>query len=88
MSINCSFIIKNSIILYRRIFDMAFVKVDNTKKNGLEIALKIFKKQCNNEGIIGEVKDRQEYVSKSLKRRIKSKAARIKLYKKIKKKLY
>lgn len=63
-----------------------FVKI--RPGDDFEKSLKYWCKQCQKEGIFDELKKRQEYVGKSLKRRLKSKNARRRLYKKVKKKLY
>ena len=46
------------------------------KDEPFEIALKRFKKQCENAGILSEVKKRQFYEKPSIKRKKKSMAAR------------
>ena len=42
----------------------------------IDSALKRFKRSCAKEGVIAEVKQREHYVSPSLKRKQKSEAAR------------
>lgn len=59
---------------------MPFVKV---KDNGsFENALRKFKKQCEREGVLSEVRKREHYDKPSLKRKKKSIAARKKAAKK------
>lgn len=69
---------------------MAFVKVNNQDENGLEKALKLFKKQCIKEGIVEEIKSRQEFISNSVKKQLKRKAIKAKHLRELrkKKKLY
>ena len=49
-------------------------------KESLESALKRFKRSCQKDGVIAEVKKREHYVSPSLKRKQKSEAARKRKY--------
>ena len=46
------------------------------ENESLESALKRFKRSCQKDGVIAEVKKREHYVSPSLKRKQKSEAAR------------
>ena len=46
------------------------------ENESLESALKRFKRSCAKDGVIAEVKEREHYVSPSLKRKQKSEAAR------------
>jgi small subunit ribosomal protein S21 len=50
--------------------------------NSFELALKRFKKQCEKEGILSEVKKREHYEKPSVKRKKKMIAARKKAAKK------
>ena len=60
---------------------MSFVKVfykgfsDEEKAAALESALKSFKRKCEREGIIREVRRREEYQSPSVVKRMKKKEA-------------
>lgn len=60
---------------------MAYVKVmysgssDEEKAAALEAALKVFKRKVDREGILRELKDREEFLPKSKERRIKLKEA-------------
>ncbi len=49
-----------------------------------EAALKLFKKQCEREGILSEIKKREHYEKPSVKRKKKILAAKKKLAKKLK----
>lgn len=53
---------------------MTMVKVGETEN--LESALKRFKRKCQRDGIIGEVRKREAYLSPSVKRKKKEEAAR------------
>lgn len=55
---------------------MAFVRVNKADENGLEKALRLFKKQCIKEGIVEEIKARQEFVSNSAKKQLRKKEQR------------
>ena len=46
----------------------------------IDSALKRFKRSCQKDGVIAEVKKREHYVSPSLKRKQKSEAARKRKY--------
>jgi len=52
--------------------------------DSFESALKLFKKQCEIEGILSEIKKREHYEKPSVKRKKKVLAAKKKLAKKIK----
>ncbi|MCS7214985.1 MAG: 30S ribosomal protein S21 [Thermodesulfovibrio sp.] len=52
--------------------------------DSFEAALKMFKKQCEREGILSEIKKREHYEKPSVKRKKKVLAARKKLAKKMK----
>lgn len=52
--------------------------------NSFELALKRFKKQCEKEGILSEIKKREHYEKPSVKRKNKILAARKKAIKRIK----
>ena len=60
---------------------MAFVKVyykggsDEERATALEIALKSFKRKVEREGIIKEVRNREEYTPPSVRKRMKQKEA-------------
>lgn len=53
---------------------MPYVRVKES--DSFENALKRFKKQCEKEGILSEVKKREHYEKPSIKRKIKSMTAR------------
>jgi small subunit ribosomal protein S21 len=53
------------------------------ENNSFENALKRFKKQCEKDGILSEVKKREHYEKPSLKRKKKAIAARKKALKKV-----
>lgn len=52
--------------------------------DSFEAALKMFKKQCEREGILSEIKKREHYEKPSVKRKKKVLAAKKKLVKKMK----
>ncbi|MDI1472918.1 MAG: 30S ribosomal protein S21 [Thermodesulfovibrio sp.] len=52
--------------------------------DSFESALKLFKKQCEREGILSEIKKREHYEKPSVKRKKKVLAAKKKLAKKLK----
>lgn len=52
--------------------------------DSFEAALKMFKKQCEREGILSEIKKREHYEKPSVKRKKKILAAKKKLAKKMK----
>lgn len=54
---------------------MAFIKVNNQDEEGLEKALRLFKKQCIREGIVEELKRRKNYIPDSVKKQLKKKEA-------------
>ena len=58
---------------------MPVVKV--TESDSFENALKRFKKQCEREGILSEIKKREHYEKPSVKRKKKAIAARKKAFK-------
>lgn len=53
---------------------MSVVKV--REGESLDSAIKRFKRQCTKEGIIGDIKRKQEYEKPSVKRKKKQEAAR------------
>ena len=53
---------------------MSMVKV--REGESLDSAIKRFKRQCTKEGIIGDIKRKQEYEKPSVKRKKKQEAAR------------
>jgi len=53
---------------------MTMVKVGENEN--LESALKRFKRKCQRDGIVGEVRKREAYLSPSVKRKKKEEAAR------------
>jgi small subunit ribosomal protein S21 len=61
---------------------MPYVRVRESES--FENALKKFKKQCEKEGILSEIKKREHYEKPSVKRKKKALAARKKAFKKIK----
>ncbi len=61
---------------------MPSVKVKDSQS--FETALKIFKKQCEREGILSELKKREHYDKPSIKKKKKILAARKKASKKMK----
>lgn len=61
---------------------MPYVRVKESES--FENALKKFKKQCEKEGILSEIKKREHYEKPSVKRKKKAIAARKKALKKIK----
>ncbi|MEW6002615.1 MAG: 30S ribosomal protein S21 [Nitrospirota bacterium] len=61
---------------------MPFVRVGESES--LENALKKFKKQCEKEGILSEIKKREHYEKPSVKRKKKALAARKKALRRIK----
>ena len=54
------------------------------ENEGLENALKRFKRKVQKDGIIGDIRRKEEYVKPSVKRKKKSEAARKKLKKEAK----
>jgi small subunit ribosomal protein S21 len=60
---------------------MPYVRV--RENNSFEIALKRFKKQCEKDGILSEIKKREHYEKPSVKRKKKAIAARKKAQRKI-----
>ncbi len=60
---------------------MPFVKVGENES--FENALKKFKKQCEREGILSEIKKREHYDKPSVKRKKKAMAARKKALKRM-----
>jgi small subunit ribosomal protein S21 len=60
---------------------MPFVRVRETQS--FENALKKFKKQCEKEGILSEIKKREHYEKPSVKKKKKALAARKKALKKV-----
>jgi small subunit ribosomal protein S21 len=60
---------------------MPYVRVRESES--FENALKKFKKQCEKEGILSEIKKREHYEKPSVKRKKKALAARKKAFKKI-----
>jgi small subunit ribosomal protein S21 len=60
---------------------MPYVRV--RESDSFENALKRFKKQCEKEGILSEVKKREHYEKPSVKRKNKAIAARKKALKKV-----
>ncbi len=60
---------------------MPYVRV--RENDSFENALKRFKKQCEKEGIISEIKKREHYEKPSVKRKKKALAARKKALKKV-----
>jgi small subunit ribosomal protein S21 len=60
---------------------MPFVRVRETQS--FENALKKFKKQCEKEGILSEIKKREHYEKPSVKRKKKALTARKKALKKV-----
>jgi small subunit ribosomal protein S21 len=60
---------------------MPFVRVRETQS--FENALKRFKKQCEKEGILSEIKKREHYEKPSVKKKKKALAARKKALKKV-----
>lgn len=61
---------------------MSYVKVSESES--FENALKKFKKQCEKEGILSEIKKREHYDKPSVKRKKKAIAARKKALKRMK----
>ena len=61
---------------------MPYVRV--RESDSFENALKRFKKQCEKEGILSEVKKREHYEKPSVKKKTKALAARKKALKKFK----
>jgi small subunit ribosomal protein S21 len=60
---------------------MPFVRV--RESDSFENALKKFKKQCEKEGILSEIKKREHYEKPSVKRKKKALAARKKALRKV-----
>ncbi len=58
--------------------------VNVKESESFETALKKFKKQCEREGILSEIKKREHYEKPSVKRKKKALAARKKALKKLK----
>lgn len=58
--------------------------VNVKEMESFEAALKMFKKQCEREGILSEIKKREHYEKPSVKRKKKILAAKKKLAKKMK----
>lgn len=61
--------------------DLPFVNVKESES--FEVALKKFKKQCEREGILSEIKKREHYEKPSVKRKKKILAAKKKTLKKL-----
>ncbi|RME68732.1 MAG: 30S ribosomal protein S21 [Nitrospirae bacterium] len=61
---------------------MPYVNVKES--DSFEAALKKFKKQCEKEGILSEIKKREHYEKPSVKRKKKALAARKKMLRKLK----
>lgn len=61
---------------------MPYIRVRESES--FENALKKFKKQCEKEGILSEIKKREHYEKPSVKRKKKALAARKKAIKKVK----
>jgi len=55
-----------------------------TESESFENALKKFKKQCEREGILSEIKKREHYEKPSVKKKKKALAARKKAYRRMK----
>ncbi len=62
--------------------DLPYVNVKESES--FEMALKKFKKQCEREGILSEIKKREHYEKPSVKRKKKILAAKKKALKKLK----
>lgn len=60
---------------------MTMVKVGETES--LDSALKRFKRKCQRDGIIGDVRKKEAYLSPSVKRKKKEEAARKRARKKM-----
>jgi small subunit ribosomal protein S21 len=60
---------------------MPYVRV--REGDSFENALRRFKKQCEKEGILSEIKKREHYEKPSIKRKKKALAARKKAFKKV-----
>lgn len=60
---------------------MPYVRVKES--DSFEVALKRFKKQCEKEGILSEIKKREHYEKPSVKRKKKAIAARKKSVRKV-----
>jgi small subunit ribosomal protein S21 len=60
---------------------MTMVKVGENEN--LDSALKRFKRKCQRDGIVGEVRKREAYLSPSVKRKKKEEAARKRARKKM-----
>jgi len=58
--------------------------VNVKESDSFEAALKKFKKQCEKEGILSEIKKREHYEKPSVKRKKKMLAARKKMLRKLK----
>lgn len=58
--------------------------VNVKEMDSFEAALKMFKKQCEREGILSEIKKREHYEKPSVKRKKKLLAAKKKIAKKMK----
>ncbi|MBI4423366.1 MAG: 30S ribosomal protein S21 [Elusimicrobia bacterium] len=56
---------------------MVFVKV--REGEGIEEALRRFKRECERNGILKEIKRREHYLSPSLRRKLKAQEARRKM---------
>ena len=56
---------------------MVFVKLRESE--GIEEALRRFKRECERNGILKEIKRRERYVSPSIKRKLKAAEARRKM---------
>lgn len=58
----------------RRVIDVTTVKVGENET--LDSAMKRFKRKCQKDGIIGELRKREAYEKPSVKRKLKSELAR------------
>ncbi len=58
---------------------MSEIKV--RKGESLEIALRIFKRSCQKAGVLSEVRKREHYEKPSVRRKLKSEAARKRKFK-------
>ena len=70
------------ILIKREVIRMPYVKIGENES--FENALRKFKKQCEREGILSEIKKREHYDKPSVKRKKKAIAARKKAIKRFK----
>ena len=68
--------VKQSRILELKVGEKVMTVVKVGENESLESAIKRFKRKCQKDGIIGDLKKKQEYVKPSVAKKEKQKAAR------------